>query len=287
MRCVLWHIGHDGPAGALPGTIPRSVTASHGTRPPVYMGDSKPRTRGVRRWSGSLYLPYPSPTPVRSGLVVLGLALALVGAGVTLTGLLAPVGSDSTHALLNSISAPNIAPNQTRVAVILMTNTSSGSLALSWSATNSLTVKLFQGVRCTGESGYCAVGSALASWPANTSGSWNRTGPLAFPFLFSMYNFALANLTLRGTLAESFTVGPNSLPTWALAIILVGGVTLVAIGVIAVFLGLFLRSGVYTQPEAVTPRYAHELARPGDPLDEPFEDDDLTTEDAGNPPPTH
>ena len=224
---------------------------------------------------------------MRTGLIVIGLALAIVGAGVTLSGFLAPGGTPSTTARLNSISAPNIVPNQTRVAVISMTNTSSGSLELSWSSTRNLTVTVYQGVRCTGASGYCVSGPALVAWASNTSGTWNRTGPLAFPYLLSMFNSALVNITLRGTLAESFTTGTNSLPTWAVAIILAGGLILLAIGALAVFLGLFLRTGVYSEPEPVLPRYAHALDRPVDPLDGPF--DEEGDSDPGRPgrPPNH
>lgn len=220
-------------------------------------------------------------------MVAVGLALAIVGAGVILSGFLAPVNPGSTTARLSSISAPNIVPNQTRVAQISMTNTSSGYFEISWSSTHDLSVTLYQGVRCSGPSGYCISGPALVAWPSNTSGSWNRTGPLSFPYLLSMYNLALINISLRGTLAESFTTGPNSLPTWAMVIILAGGVTLLAIGALAVFLGLFLRSGVYTVPESVTPRYAHELDRPGDPLDEPFDDEGAPDLQGPDPPPTH
>ncbi|MGP8071632.1 MAG: hypothetical protein ACLPZM_00670 [Thermoplasmata archaeon] len=224
---------------------------------------------------------------MRTGLVVIGLALAIVGAGVTLSGFLAPVGTDSMHARLNSISAPNIQFNETRLPVIWMTNTSSGSLELSWSATYNLAVSVYQAVRCSTGSGFCTSGAAFVTWSSNTSGTWNRTGALSFPYLLSIHNSAQTIATLRATLAESFTVGPSSLPTWAMIIILAGGVTLVAIGALAVFLGLFLRPGVYSGPEPITPRYAHELNRPVDPLDEPFDEEDLPPVDVDDPPSGH
>jgi hypothetical protein len=155
--------------------------------------------------------------------------------------------------------------------VIPGTNSSTGTLEFTWSATHSIAVAVYQGVPCSAASHYCISGSALANWPANSTGAWNRSGALTFPYLLSMQNSEFANATLRGSVAESFTVQMASVPTWTLLLILAGGVLLVAIGALAVFLGLFLRSGVYTEPEHVTPRYAHELAKPGDPLDEPFE----------------
>lgn len=217
----------------------------------------------------------------------MGLALALVGVAVILSGFLIPVGGPGvTEARLNSITAPNIASEQTRIGVIWMTNTSSGTLELSWSATHAIVVAVYQGVPCSAASRFCASGPALADWPSNSSGSWNRTGSLSFPYLLSMENVEVSNATLRGTVAESFASDSPTLPTWAVVTILAGGTLLLAIGGLAVFLGLFLRRGVYTEPASVTPRYAHELARPGDPLDEPFEDGPAGDGNAG-PPPAH
>jgi hypothetical protein len=221
---------------------------------------------------------------VRTGLLAVGLALALVGAGVTLSGFLIPTGHSTTEARLNTISAPNIAYEQTRVGLIWMTNTSSGTLAFSWSATHAITVAIYQGVPCSSGAHYCASGAPMVDWPSNSSGAWNRSGGMTFPFLLSMQNVQVTNATLRGTLAESFVIDTPTLPTWAVFTILAGGVLLVAMGGVAVFLGLFLRSGVYSRPESVPPRYAHELDRVDDPLDEPFDEEELDS-DEGPPPP--
>jgi hypothetical protein len=222
---------------------------------------------------------------VRTGLVVVGLVLALVGVGVALSGFLLPTNNSSTEVRLSSLSAPNIASEQTRVALISMVNASSGTLQVTWSASHVLQVAVYQGTPCSAPARYCPSGAPLVNWPSNASGTWNRTGQLTFPYLLSMTNLQVANATLRGTVVESFTVGGNSIATWIVVTILVGGLLLVSIGALAVFLGLFLRGGVYTEPESVPPRYAHELDRPGDPLDWPVDDD----EPVGGPgsPPSH
>ena len=219
---------------------------------------------------------------MRTGLVAVGLALAVVGVAVTMSGVLIPASQTTSEARLNVLTVPGLVTNETRIAVILMTNTSSGTLDFSWSANHSIAVALYQGTPCSGVSHYCSLGAALADWPAALSGSWNTTGLLTFPYLLSMENTEPTNATLRGTVAESFSFGTTTLPTWAVISILAGGVLLVVIGAMAVFLGLFLRAGVYSEPESVTPRYAHELARPGDPLDEPFDEEEPDL--SANPP---
>jgi hypothetical protein len=225
---------------------------------------------------------------VRSGLVAVGVVLALIGAAVVFSGLLIPSGSVSTQFRLNTLVAPNVVDQQTRVALIQLTNPSAGTLNLTWSATHGLNVNVYASIYCTSSpTHYCIYGSSLAGWTNQSSGAWNRSGHLQFPYIMTIQNVQVSNATLRGTVAESFVVDTATLPAWAVVAILSGGVLLAAMGGLAVFLGLFLRAGVYSSPEAVTPRYAHELNRPGDSLDE-FTDEELADEDLDDDgPPAH
>jgi hypothetical protein len=219
---------------------------------------------------------------VRPGLVAIGVAFAIIGAVVGYTAFTV-TGSTITVGLTETISAPNIAPNQDRIDVISLANTSAGTFVLSWTANQTLTVNLYQGVPCTSVSHYCASGAALVTWPSNGSGDWRHSGRIVTPYLLSMYSTRATNVTLEGSLAESYPDGANPPPATTVLTILSGGILLVTIGGLSLFLGLFLRGNVYSEPESVMPRYAHELGRPGDPLDEPFEEDLESDEEPAAP----
>ncbi len=232
---------------------------------------------------------------MRAGLVVLGVALLVVGGvlgyvGVTATGGATTRGLESVRA----ISAPNIYPNQTRTDDVGLVTTSNGLLSFAWNATQSLSVEIYQGTPCGGPGQYCHSGAALAAWPANLTGLWNISGALASPMILVLTNHHDTNTSFTGLVAEEYTtVTPLRAPTWSVVAILTGAGLLVAIGGIVTFLGLFLRGGVYTEPEAVRPRYyASELDGPYDPEEEEFDDgpdgEGGGRTDAGGPPgPSH
>lgn len=223
---------------------------------------------------------------MRSGLVAVGLALVVVGAVVGYTGI-SIVGPTQSRGFTQALSVPNIMPFHQRVDVVHVTNSSSATFVVSWTSTQALNVTLYQGVPCGSSSGYCETAGPLAQWPSNTSGQWSHNGRVTDPYLLAIENLQPSNTSLVGSLAESYPDGHGSAPTSTVLTILAGGVLLIAIGGLALFLGLFLRSGVYSEPESLSPRYAHELDRAADPLDEPFDEDLGPEEDVPGPPGTH
>jgi hypothetical protein len=225
---------------------------------------------------------------VRTGLFAVGLAFAVVGAVLGVTGFILPQSTPgSTLAKVSSISAPNIVPSQVRTGVVLLVNTSSGTFSITWSATHAMSVDLYQGVSCSAPSHYCDSGPPLVTWPMNTSGLWTQSGTLRSPLLLSLTNSGSTNVTFSGSTLESYAVGGSNLPAWVELTILAGAVLLVAIGGLAVFLGLFLRSGVYSRPDAVLPRYASGLDGPDDEFDDPYEDEADPDLDGPEPPASH
>jgi hypothetical protein len=82
--------------------------------------------------------------------------------------------------------------------------------------------------------------------------------------LLSVTNSASTPQSFTGVLTETYQVPTPSqaIPAWAL--ISVGGLVLVGIGAIAVFLGLFLGSGVYRPPPAEGNPLEPEFAELGD-----------------------
>ncbi len=225
---------------------------------------------------------------MRTGLLAIGVALAVVGAILGVTGFILPGTTPShTYTQTRAISAPNIVPYQDRVGVVSGVNTSSGTFSISWSSTQTLAVSLYQGIPCSSVSHYCMSGPALVSWSANASGLWTHSGALTFPFLLSLYNTHLSNTSFAGSALESYATNSNNIPGWAELTILAGAVLLVALGGMAAFLGLFLRRGVYDEPAPVLPRYPAPVPRDHDPLDDPFEDDADLESDGPEPPAAH
>jgi hypothetical protein len=214
---------------------------------------------------------------VRTGLVVVGLAVALVGAGLTLSAFFEPGAPNQTR--VNSFPAPNLQPGEPRTVLVWLHNTSSGSLALNWVASSNVNLSLYRAQNCAfmasvNKAEYCPAGAALASWPSASSGHWNTSGTILFPYLLNLQNLGPKEANVSAVFDEQWPSASPSVPTWIFLSALAGGIVCLSIGGIAVFLGLFLRSGVYS-----TARGERASAPP------PSEDDGEALDPAGPEPP--
>jgi hypothetical protein len=190
-------------------------------------------------------------TNVRTGLVVIGIALAVVGAGLTLSAFFEPGAPSLTR--VNPLAAPNLEPGQPRTMVVWLENTTSGTLALNWVSSSNVNVSVYRATDCgfvTSNSHvlYCPVGPALASWPSNSSGHWNISGQISFPLLLNLDNVGTKTVNVNAVFDEVWASTSPSLPAWIFVSTLAGGVVCITLGGVAIFLGLFLRSGVYSNP---------------------------------------
>jgi hypothetical protein len=188
-------------------------------------------------------------TNVRTGLVVIGVALAVVGAGLTLSAFFEPGAPSLTK--VNPIAAANLQPGLSRTMIVWLQNTSSGSLALSWVSSADVNVSVYRGTTCDFISSnaavtYCLTGPALASWPSNSSGHWTTSGEISFPLLLNLENLGPKAVTVNAVFDEVWASTSPSVPTWIFLSTLAGGVTCIGLGGIAIFLGLFLRAGVFS-----------------------------------------
>ena len=91
------------------------------------------------------------------------------------------------------------------------------------------------------------------------SGYWSTSGVLSFPYLLNVSNTAAAPASFLATFTESFTVHTGPIPPVTELFVYTGGAILTVIGALAVFLGLFLRGGVYRGPPRVTSRSAEDV----------------------------
>ncbi len=198
---------------------------------------------------------------MRTGLFAAGIVIAVVGAGLLVSLFyLPPV---PTNVRTASVAITDLGPGTTRSWVISEAVAASGQLSLSWTASTTVAVSLWNTASCPVGGGICS-GTAITGWAANVSGVWAYSGNIRSSYLLSVTNSASTSQSFTGVLTETYQVPTPSqaIPAWAL--ISVGGLVLVGIGAIAVFLGLFLGSGVYRPPPTEENPLEPEFAERGD-----------------------
>jgi hypothetical protein len=207
---------------------------------------------------------------VRRGLLFVGLAIALIGGGI-IGSLFFLAGAQTTTIYNADYAVPS---GTTENSTLRFTPTGAGSLSFSWSSSGPTNVSVFAVEACSSGSGTCPSGPALVSWASVSSGRWSMSGSIGSYYTVSSTNSGALQVQFSGTFTETYTTGSSGLSLAQLTFILAGAVVLLAIGGVSIFLGLFLRGGVYSDPAGNValprPRPRTELDDP----DEPFEDDE-------------
>jgi len=180
---------------------------------------------------------------VRTGLLVAGTAVAVIGAGVLLASLTFATGPSFTQ--FDPVTVPSIPGHTFYEQQLVGVNQSSAAVSLTWAASNKLVVSVYPAVHCPHSSGVCPSGTAVATWWAD-SGRFSATGALTFPLFLNLSNANATATSFSATFVETYTTSALANPTWNLFLPLIGAVVLCAIGGVAIFLGLFLPTGVYT-----------------------------------------
>lgn len=226
------------------------------------------------RSPGEAYLLAPHPrSGVRLGLVVVGLAFVVVGAGLVVTFFVFSSGAPP-GGLTRSISAVQMSPNSTQVWTLATIATGHGTLALTWSSTGPASVALARAADCPSSSGLCPVSPALVVWEANSSGFWRTSGGVSSTYFLTATGRSSNSINLNATLSESYPGTAFGLASPELILLTVGCVLLLGTGAVGVFLGLFLAGGVYQPPPAPRRRieiYSDLEDEPGDFEEEPLE----------------
>jgi hypothetical protein len=212
---------------------------------------------------------------VRTGLVIVGIALMIVGAGVTLSAFFEP-GAPSLSKV-NPLAASNLEPGQPRTMVVWLQNTTSGTLQLNWLSSSNVNVTVYRATDCaflsdSPQAKYCPAGPAIVSWPFNSSGHWSTSGAISFPFLLNLQNTGAKAANISAVFDEQWASTSPPVPTWIFLSTLAGGIACISLGGVAIFLGLFLRSGVYDREGP------DEAPLPVD-ADPPFEPDEADLDD--------
>jgi hypothetical protein len=131
--------------------------------------------------------------------------------------------------------------------ILTGTDTSSGTFTLRWQSTVPLTVRLYDASKCSQGPTNCALGTPLASWPSNATGDWGTQGALSFPFVLSWSDTGNTTGSFQALADEKWTT-TASVPMLTLILVFGSGGALAVVGATALFLGVFLRSGIYQRP---------------------------------------
>ncbi|MGA9840358.1 MAG: hypothetical protein WBF81_09795 [Thermoplasmata archaeon] len=208
---------------------------------------------------------------MRKGLLLTGGAIAVIGVGVLVASLSLMSGVAVTQT--SDAAVPNVPPHSSYTLLVSGVNQSSATTNLVWASSQYLQVALYAPGPCAAGAGICPNGPPIATW-WNDSGTWSESGRASFPLILNLTNPNASRASFTATVVETYTPGASSTLPWLQYLPLIGAGVLVAIGGLAVFLGLFLRSGVYGRGGATVP--------PGD-LDEDF-DDPYPDSDIDGPP---
>jgi len=181
---------------------------------------------------------------VRAGLVAVGAAIAIVGAGIVVAvGLPVSEASHESHSSASAIGT--VSPGSWYTFTMNATAANQATESFSWSASGPVEVDWYAVIPCPTPRTWCFEGGALQSWSDNTSGHWTDNGAASPIYCVRVNDTAGLTLNFTGDFEESAVDPPMHLPTLVLAWLVVGGSLLAGIGGIGVYLGLFLPTDVY------------------------------------------
>jgi len=235
-----------GEIGARPSVPRRDEWGVAPSSSPAGRGFSRPPQRSV------LVLRIPL-SGVRPGLVVVGVLLAVVGAATLLSVVVLPLAAPATA--VSRSTETFVVPGQgTSSSGIHLPSASPQSLVISWASDRPLTVDLLPAAACPhGASGLCPDGTPVQQWSQTEGGSWSAGSGFAGAYLLRATAPSAVAATVNWTLVETSASVEQQLPLWSYAAFLAAGSGLLAIGAVGIFLGFFLRSGVYAGRPPVVP----------------------------------
>lgn len=182
-----------------------------------------------------------------------GLLLTLgAGALASLYVLAAPAPTTTT-----SITGPPVvvpARQEASTPTISLVTSGSATLRVTWQSTVEVNASLTAGKACAGIPPSCGATQVLASGAGSTA-VWVVGSPGRGPVYITWYDAGSVAGTVRYTVAET-VASPNQLPTLTLLLVDIGLGSLTAIGGLALFLGLFLRGGIYRRGPPLVSRSA-------------------------------
>ena len=186
---------------------------------------------------------------MRTGLAVIGIVIAVVGAAVFLTIVLYPPTTLHTTIAPQKLYGPAEPNGSTNNQAIIFPVSPRASLFVIWSSNGSLDASFYVASGCTfynGSTGQC-TGNASATWRGASSGTWNTSvgHPATCPCYLTLRNPHSYPISVETILLETYQQRVPALDTFSYVSVLFGSILLLGIGCLATFFGLFLPSGVF------------------------------------------
>lgn len=221
----------------------------------------------------------PMEGAVRKGLLIVGIGVAIVGATFIATIISLPPPPSQISAA--TLDVPYILDNSTATSEIAPASAPSANIYFSWVSDYPIAVSLYDRLPCVPQHPSCTPTAPLVSWVRNASGNWTSSGGIDLPVYVVLTNNGSTPATVSGTIVATYVPSTPYLPTWSLIALVTGALVLLGIGGVAIFLGLFLRGGIYSRPSSTVPdsiaeddRYLEELDEEPDLADDPAPGDE-------------
>ncbi|MCI4346766.1 MAG: hypothetical protein L3K07_08480 [Thermoplasmata archaeon] len=187
---------------------------------------------------------------MRPGLVAVGIAFLALGAVTVGASLGEPAASSRTES--STVQWSWSLPPQGQYDSPFLWGLN-GSFSISWSSSTVVSATLYAPcVACK------SPWTKIDSWANVSRGSWSTQGVPSYPYTVD-FTSAVSSATSIAASTQSSTIVPLPPPN-ALAMIAgtLAGITLVGLGGIAVFLGLFLRRNVFGRPPPLVSQRAED-----------------------------
>jgi len=186
---------------------------------------------------------------VRIGLIAVGAAFAIVGAGVIAAMALTEQGPSATRT--GEASLEQLAPATNATILLPAVATGDGLANLAWNASAPAEVYWYAEAPCSPPPGWCFEGGALANWSGIMGGEWSWQGNVASLYCLYVVDKADHSVNITASFVESYPTAIHRLPLVPFLWTMAGGSLLLGVGGMAVYLGAFLPAGIYSTPAAV------------------------------------
>ena len=194
---------------------------------------------------------------MRPGLALLGAILLTLALAAVVLVTYNSAGDRAVQRVW-TIPTGTLPANGSEIALLQGSNASSGTLSVSWSGSVPTTVRLYEVPGCREASVACVRGPPADTWTGVGESNWSTSGPLVFPYLV-VWNTSSAVPGSWGLTAVESVTTSLAPPVWQSIVLYATGAALGIVGAVALFLGLFLRSGAFSGPAPLVSRSADDV----------------------------
>lgn len=194
--------------------------------------------------------------------MAIGILLAVLGAGLVLTLFFLSTGPSTTTQIRPE--DPSLSPGAPQSWVVPGPTGGSGTITLSWTASAAADVNLWPATTCASPGGFCPTGVPALNWSNSLSGKGTLASATGATYILIVSDPGGAPLRFQGVVSVTYTPG-TPVAAWSWGLIAAGGIALLTIGGIAIFLGLYLPPGVYRDPDSQPVARRHPSLPPDDP----------------------